>query len=93
MFKRKLENKYYIKIHNGINCVHINKVNKISSFNLLHDILNPPKCTKLFNSHYFPILNRFMNTQKGKAKFKSFRILFYIGCSYTIIMGRLMRKT
>ena len=50
---------------------------KIAEHNLLHDILNPPKRTKILNIHYSPILQGCVNTRKGKAKVKSFRILLY----------------
>ena len=33
-----------------------------------------------------------MNTRKGKAKFKSFRILLDSGCSSTIVIVRLVKK-
>ena len=71
---------------------HEKEVNKIAESNLLHDIINPPKCAKNINSHYSPILNGCMNTRKCKAKFKSFRILLDGGYSYTIVMGRLVEK-
>ena len=29
-------------------CIHGNEVNKISECNLIHDILNPPKRTKIY---------------------------------------------
>ena len=41
-----------MKTLNGINCINDNKVNNIAKFNLLHDILNPPKQTKTINSMY-----------------------------------------
>ena len=41
------------------------EVNRIAEFNLLHDIINPPKCTKTSNYHYSPILHGCMNTRKG----------------------------
>ena len=46
MFEYKLENTYEIEIHNGMTCIHDNKVNNIAEFNPLHDIINPSKCTK-----------------------------------------------
>ena len=33
-----------------------------------------------------------MNTRKGKAKFKNFRIILDSGCSSMIVMGRLVNK-
>ena len=44
-FERKIENKYEIESHHGINFIHGNKGNKLAEYNLLHDILNPPKRT------------------------------------------------
>ena len=61
-----------MKIPNGMNHIHDNKVNKIAECNLLHDMLNPSKCTKNINIHYSPILHGCMNTRKGKAKFNDF---------------------
>ena len=52
--------------------IHYNKVNNISEYNLSHYILNYPKCTKTLKIHYYPILRVYINTRKGKAKFKNF---------------------
>ena len=65
-----------------------NEVNNIAECNLLHDIINPPKRTKKLNIHYSPILHGCMNTRKGRAKFKNFRILLDSGCSSAILIGR-----
>ena len=46
--------------------IHNNKVNNIDQCNLLQDILNPPKCTKILNSHYFRIIHGCMKTRKGE---------------------------
>ena len=73
-------------------CIHGNKVNKWTEFNLQHDILNPPKLTKNLNSHYYPILQGCINTKRCKAKFKNFWILLNSGCSSTVRMGRLIQK-
>ena len=70
--------------------IHTNEVNNISECYLLHDIINPPERSKTLNSHYSPILHGWMNTIKGKAKFKNFCILLDSGCSSTIVMGRLV---
>ena len=48
--------------------IHDNEVKNIDDWNLLHDIINPPKCAKNINIHYSPILHGCMNTKKGKAK-------------------------
>ena len=55
-----------------MNCIHDNKANNISECNLLHDIINPPKNSKILNSHYSPILHICVNNRKGKAKLKNF---------------------
>ena len=73
--------------------VYNNKVRNKSECNLLHDIINPPKCAKKLNIHYSPIIYRCMNTRKGRAKFKNFRIILDSGCSSTIVMGRLVKKS
>ena len=49
-----------------MNCIHENKVNKISEWNLLLDILNPSKLNKNINSHYSRIIHGCMNTRKGR---------------------------
>ena len=72
--------------------IHNNEVKNIAECNLLHDIINPPKRAKNLNSHYYPILHVCMNTRKGKAKFKNFHILLESGCSYTIVMVRLVKN-
>ena len=43
-------------------CIHEKKRDELAEFNLLHDILNPPKLIKHLNIHYFPILQHFVNT-------------------------------
>ena len=47
MFERELKSIYVIKIQNRMTYIHENKLNKISKCNLLHDILNPSKGTKI----------------------------------------------
>ena len=47
VFESKLNYIYDIKIQNSMNCIHKNEVNNIAEFNLLHDIVNPSKCTKV----------------------------------------------
>ena len=75
-FESELKNIYDIKNQNGIIFIHENEVNKISEYNLLHDILNPSEHSKILNCYYSPILHGFMNTRKGKAKLKNFQIRF-----------------
>ena len=71
-------------------CIHDNEVNNISECYLLHDIINPPRCTKHLNSHYSPIIHGCINTRKAKTKFSKFRILLDSGCSFAVVMGRLV---
>ena len=61
-----------MKIFNNMNLIHDNEVNLISDYNLLYDILNTSKYTKIKNKHYSHILNRCMNTREGKSRFKKF---------------------
>ena len=68
------------------------EVNKIPEYNLLHNIINPPKRAKNINIHYDPILHRCMNTRKGRARFKSFRILSNSGYISIIVMVSLLEK-
>ena len=69
-----------------------NGVNNTAEYNLLHDIVNPPKRTKKLNIHYSTIIHGCMNTRKGKARFKKFRILLDSGFSPTTVMGRPFEK-
>ena len=66
-FEGKLENIFDMKSLNYIHCIYDIKVINISKLNLLHDILNPSKCTKNINIHYSPILHGCKNTRKGKS--------------------------
>ena len=61
-----------------MNLIHDNEVNLISDYNLLYDILNTSKYTKIKNKHYSPILNGCMNTRKGKSRFKKFYEYYWI---------------
>ena len=72
--------------------IHNNEVNNTAECNLIHDIINPPKCAIFLNSHYYPIIHGCMNTRKGKSKFKNFRVLLDSGCGSKIVMGRLDEK-
>ena len=72
-------------------CIHENESNTISGFNLLHDILNTSKRTKILNIHYSTILHGCMDKRKGREKFKNFQILLGSGCSYNIVMGSLIK--
>ena len=69
-----------------------NEVKNIAECNLLHNIINTSKGAKNINSHYYPILHGYMDTRKGRAKLKIFRVLLDIGCSSTIVMIRLAEK-
>ena len=50
-FEYEKKNPYGIENRNDNTRIHNNEVNNIAEYNLLHDIINPPKCTKVFNSH------------------------------------------
>ena len=69
-----------------------NEVRNIAEWNLLHDIINPPKRARNINSHYSPIIHVCMNTRKGRAKFQNFRILLDSVYSSMIVMRRLVEK-
>ena len=84
--------KYDIKNRNDMTCIHNNEVNKISEWNLLHDIINPTKQNKKLNIHYYPILNVCINTRINRAKLKNFQILLDSGCSYKIVTGKIVEK-
>ena len=72
--------------------IHDKEVKDIAERSLLHDIINPTKRAKNINIHYYTILHLCMNTRKGRARFKNFRIFVDSGCSSTIIMRRLVEK-
>ena len=72
--------------------IHDKEVNKISEFNLIHDMINPPKRAKIINSPYPPILHGCMNTRNGIEKFKNFQTLLDIGFSYIILMVRIVEN-
>ena len=72
--------------------IHDKEVNTIAEWNLLHDIINTPIQSKNINSHYYPILHGCINTRKGRAKFKNFRIILDSECSSTSVIGRLVEK-
>ena len=71
---------------------HDKEVNKISECELLYDTINPPKQIKILNIHHCLIIHEWMNTRKVKAKFDNFLILLDSGCSYTMLMVRLVKK-
>ena len=50
-----------------MNSIYDNEVNNIAEYNVLHDIINPPKRTETFNIYYSPILHVCMNTIKGPS--------------------------
>ena len=72
--------------------IHDKEVNKISEFNLIHDMINPPKCAKILNIYYHPIIHIFMNTRKGRAKFKNFQTILDSGCSSIILTVRIVEN-
>ena len=46
-FGSEIENTYDTEIHNGMTCIHENELNEIAECNLLHNIINPSKHTKI----------------------------------------------
>ena len=89
---RELEIIYDMKRLKYMNCIHDNKINNISEWNLLHDIPNPLKHTRNINSHYFTIMCGCMNMRRGGEKYKTFWILFDSGFSYSVVTRRLTTK-
>ena len=81
-----------IENRNDVIYIHDNKVKNIVEFNLLHDIDDPPKRAKNLNINYCPIIHVCTNTRKRRTKFKNFRILLYSGCSYTIVVKRIVEN-
>ena len=72
--------------------IHNKEVKNIAECNLIHDIINLPKRSKILNTHYYPILHGCMNTRNVRGEFKNFRIILDSGCISTILMGRLVKK-
>ena len=72
--------------------IHGKEVNEIVECNLLYDIINTPKRAKRFIICLYHILHGCMNTRRGEAKFKNFRILLDSGCSFKIEIGKLVGK-
>ena len=77
MFEFKSKSSYGIENWNDITHIHDNKVNYTAECNLLHDIINPSKCAKNSNIHYYHILNGCINTRRGREKFKNLKIILY----------------
>ena len=46
MFEYKLKNTYDIESQDDMTCINDNEVSDIDECNILHDILNPPNCSK-----------------------------------------------
>ena len=88
VFGSEYKYKYDVNSLNDMNHIHDNKVNNIAEWNLLHDILNTPKCTKNINRHCSLILHGCMNTRRGKSLFDNFLILLDSDCSSTVVMRR-----
>ena len=68
-FEYEKTNSYGIENRNDMTRIYNDEVDNIAEFNLLHNIINPPKRVNNLNIHYSPILHGYMNTRKGKAKF------------------------
>ena len=73
-------------------CINEYEVNIITEYNWIRDILNPYERTEILNSHQYPIMHGFMNTQQDRAKFNKFHILLDIRCTSKIIMKILIPK-
>ena len=71
--KRALEyeNSYVIENWDKLIHIHDNEVNNISEFNLLHDIINPPKFAKNINSHYSLFFTNVWILEKGEWSSKT----------------------
>ena len=91
-FKYTLKNTYGIENRNYMMPMHNDKVNKISEFNLLHDIINPPKHNRNLHRHYYPIGYGCIHTREGREKLKNSRVILDSECSCTIVMGRLVEN-
>ena len=72
--------------------IHDKEVNTISEFNLIHDMINPPKRAKILNIHYPSIIHGCMNTRKGRAKFKNSQTILDSGCSSVILTVRIVKN-
>ena len=70
--------------------IHNKEVNNIAEYNLLHDNLIHFLNAKKFNIHYSPNIHGFMNTRKGKAKFKNYQIILDSGCSSMVLIVRMV---
>ena len=86
------ENTYGIENRNDMTRINDDEVNNISECNFLHDIIHFPKHNKNLNSHYYPILHVCINTRHSRSKVKNFQTLLDSGCSYMVLMGRLVKK-
>ena len=75
-----------------MNYLHDNELNNIVVCNLLNDIINPSKSKIYINIRYSHILHGYINTRKGKYKFRGFCILLDSGCISTIFIRRLIKK-
>ena len=84
-FESEREITYDIKIPNGMNRIHKDKVNKTAECNLIHDIINTSKRTKNLDSNYSPILHGIMNRKNGIENvriFKSYWIVDVVPLSW-----------
>ena len=72
-FKREFEyvqkNSYEIEKRNYMIHIHDKEVSKIAKYDILHDIINPPKRVIILRRHYCPLIRGCMNTRNGRAKF------------------------
>ena len=87
MFEWKKKS-YEIEKRNDMIHIHDKELNTISEFNLIYNIINPPKRAKILNMHYSPIIHGCNNTIIVITRFNNFQILLKSGCSSTIVMGK-----
>ena len=72
---KELKNIHDMNILNDMNFAYDNKVNNIYEWNLLHNIINPYKCTKYINIYHSPILCGCVNTRGGREEYKNSNII------------------
>ena len=63
-FNANLKNTHGIKNINYMTRIHDDEVKNIAEYNLLHYIINPPKCTKKLDINYSHILHGYIKTRK-----------------------------
>ena len=72
VFECKQKNSYGIENRNDMIHIHEKEVNEIAEYNLVKDIINPPKRANSVDIQYSPMLHGCMNTRHGRVKFQKF---------------------